>query len=100
MAKFDELREKIIPVLQPYVQQIAIFGSFARGEEAPASDIDILVQLRPASERPILGLKWFGLEAELEMVLGRQVELVTEAELSPYIRPFVEKDKVIIYEER
>lgn len=100
MSKFDELREKILPVLQPYVQQIAVFGSYARGEEVATSDIDILVELRPISQRPSLGLRWFGLEVELTQLLGRQVELVTNMELSPYIRPFVEKDLVIIYEER
>ncbi|MBI5032665.1 MAG: nucleotidyltransferase domain-containing protein [Chloroflexi bacterium] len=39
MNKFDELREKILPVLEPYVTRIALFGSIVRGEETAESDI-------------------------------------------------------------
>ena len=61
--------------------------------------MDILVQLRPAEQRPRLGLKFFGLQNELTKLIGREVDLVTEEGLSPYIRPYVEKEKVILYEE-
>lgn len=99
MGEFDQLRETILPVLRPYVKRVAVFGSFARGEIAPDSDIDILVELKPSGECPPLGLKWFGLEQELSRLLGREVELVAEGALSPYIRPYVEMDKVILYDE-
>lgn len=99
MNRFDEIREKVVPVLKPYVKRVSIFGSIVRGEEAPNSDIDILVSLKPSDERPPLGLNWFGLEQDLGIILGREVDLVTEDGLSPYIRPYVEKEKVIIYEE-
>ena len=99
MNRFDEIREKVVPVLKPYVRRVSIFGSIVRGEEAPNSDIDILVSLKPSDERPPLGLNWFGLEQDLGIILGREVDLVTEDGLSPYIRPYVEKEKVIIYEE-
>ena len=99
MDRFEELREKILPVLHPYVSKIAVFGSFARGEDTPKSDIDILVELRPRGERPPAGLKWFGLAEELGHILGSKVDLVTESALSPYIRPYVEKDMVVLYEE-
>ena len=98
MNRFDEIREKVVPVLKPYVRRVSIFGSIVRGEEAPNSDIDILVSLKPSDERPPLGLNWFGLEQDLGIILGREVDLVTEDGLSPYIRPYVEKEKVIIYE--
>ena len=52
MDRFDNLRDKILPVLRPYVKRVAIFGSLARGEDTPESDIDILVELRPPEERP------------------------------------------------
>lgn len=99
MDRFDKLRETVLPVLLPYVKWVAVFGSFARGEEASDSDIDILVELKPPGERPPLGLKWFGLEQELSQLFGREVELVSENALSPYIRPYIEKEKVILYEE-
>jgi len=49
-----------------------VFGSFARGEQEEASDVDILVEL----ERPI-GLAFFELWDELENLLGRRVDLLT-----------------------
>lgn len=98
MDRFEELREKILPVLLPYVDRIAVFGSFVREEQTPESDIDILVELKPPGECPPIGLKWFGMEEELSRILGREVELVTEDALSPYVRPYVEKEKVILYE--
>ena len=100
MDKYDELREKILPVLRPYVRRVFVFGSFVRGEDTPESDIDILVTLKPSNERPPLGLNWFGLEMDLELILAREVDLVTEDSLSPYIRPYVDKEKVVLYEER
>ncbi len=99
MDHLADLREKIVPLLRPYVKKIAVFGSFARGDETPESDIDILVELKPPGQRPSLGLKWFGLEQELGRILGRDVELVSESAMSPFIRPYVEKDMVQLYEE-
>lgn len=85
---FYELREKILPILLPWgVRRVALFGSVVRGEDLPESDVDILVELKPPGERPPIGLKWFGLEAELSRVLGRKVDLVSESALSSYIRP-------------
>jgi len=88
MDRFAELEQKIVPLLRPYAKKIAVFGSFARGDETEDSDIDILVDLLPPGERPPLGLKWFGLEEELARILGREVELVSERALSPFVRPF------------
>jgi predicted nucleotidyltransferase len=100
MEQFEELRKKILPVLLPYgVKRIALFGSVVRDELTPESDVDILVELKPPGERPPIGLKWFGLEEELSRILGREVELVSESALSPYIRPYVEKEMVVLYEE-
>ncbi len=94
------LREKILAVLRPYkVKRVAVFGSVVRGEDAPGSDLDILVALPPPGERPVIGLKWFDLVEELSAVLGRPVDLVTEDGLSPYIRPYVEKEMIVLYEE-
>ena len=101
MDSFEKLKEKILAVLLPYgVRRVAVFGSFARGEQTPASDLDLLVELKPSTQRPSLGLKWFALEEELRRILGCDVELVSEDALSPYVRPYVEKEMVILYEER
>ncbi|MBI2941317.1 MAG: nucleotidyltransferase family protein [Chloroflexi bacterium] len=100
-SKIEELRERILPILLPIgVKRVALFGSVVRGEETLDSDIDILVELKPPGQRPFLGLKWFGLEAELSRSLGQEVDLVSESDLSPYLRPYVLKEMVILYEER
>ena len=100
MPQLQELREKILPLLLPYgVKRVALFGSVVRGEDTPESDIDILIELKEPGKRPPLGLKWFGLEADLSRLLNREVELVSARALSPYIRPYVEKEMVVIYEE-
>jgi predicted nucleotidyltransferase len=57
------------------------------------------VELKEPGERPPIGLRWFGLEEELSLLLGREVELVSARGLSPYIRPYVEEEMVILYEE-
>lgn len=63
-------------------------------------DVDLLVALKPSEKRPPFGLfEMIRLERELEKKLGRSVDLVTEEGLSPRIRPNVEKDKVVLYEE-
>jgi len=93
MNKFEKLTRQIVPILKPYVRRISVFGSYVRGEETPESDIDILVQLKSADQRPRLGLKFFGLQNDLGKLIGREVDLVTEEGLSPYIRPYVERRK-------
>ena len=72
-----------------------IFGSFARGEETPLSDVDLLVQL---DYTKLDGFGFFGMWDDLERLLGRPVDLVTEAGLAPYTRESVERDKQLIYE--
>jgi predicted nucleotidyltransferase len=100
MDRFAEIKKKIIPLILPFgASRIAIFGSFVRGEESSKSDIDLLVTLKPRGQRPPAGLKWFGLEDELSRVLGRKVDLISEKALSPYIRPYIEKEMVILYDE-
>jgi hypothetical protein len=94
----QELQREVVPLLRPYASRISVFGSIARGDDHAASDIDLLIRLRPTGQRPHLGLRWFGLESELAQKLGRSVEMVIEEALSPYVRPFVEADCVVLYE--
>ena len=81
---------KTQPVLKAW-----LFGSFARGEETPLSDVDILVLLDHS--HPI-GLKFFGMWNDLEKLLDRKVDLVTEGSLAEFARESVEHDKILIYE--
>ena len=100
MDTYAEIRRKAIPILKPYINRLAVFGSTVRGEATSKSDLDLLIRLKPSGQRPRLGLfKLMEIEAALAKKLGRDVDLVTEDSLSPYIRPYVEKEKVVIYEE-
>jgi hypothetical protein len=100
-AKYTVIRRKALPLLKPYISRMAVFGSTVRGEATKDSDIDLLITLKPSNARPKLGLfKLIEIEENLQQKLGRSVDLVTEDSLSPYIRPYVEKEKVVIYEER
>jgi uncharacterized protein len=66
------------------VARLGLFGSFARDEQQPASDVDVLVQFRPEEKTFD---HFCALGELLEDVLGRRVELVTPESLSPYIGP-------------
>ena len=99
MDKYAEIRRKAVPILKPYINRLAVFGSTVRGESTPKSDLDLLIRLKPSNKRPKLGLfKLMEIEKDLEKKLGCEIDLVTEDSLSPYIRPYVDKEKVIIYE--
>jgi predicted nucleotidyltransferase len=96
----EDMREKILPLLLPWgVRRVALFGSVVRGEMRPDSDIDILVELKDSGDRPVIGLKWFGIEQELSRILGRPVDLVSDRALSPFLRESVDKEKVVLYDE-
>lgn len=70
--------------------KIAVFGSYARGENKPDSDLDILVFLDYPNRISLLDIA--GAELDLSEALGIKVDLVTEKSLSPLMRPYIEKD--------
>lgn len=78
------------PVTKAY-----LFGSHARNEAAADSDIDIMVELDHS--HPI-GMKFFTYQSELQELLKKKVDLVSAEGLSKYVKPFVDKDKILIYE--
>ena len=71
------------------VKTIGLFGSFARGEASPESDIDILVEFDSGKRTYDNFIDTCFL---LEELLGCKVELVTKEALSPYIKPYVLKE--------
>ncbi|GHA88532.1 nucleotidyltransferase family protein [Modicisalibacter luteus] len=70
------------------VEELAIFGSMARGQAREDSDIDILVSF----DGPATSARYFGLQFYLEDLLGRPVDLVTEKALRPELRPYIERE--------
>ncbi|MEJ0057372.1 MAG: nucleotidyltransferase domain-containing protein [Bacteroidota bacterium] len=78
------------------IRRAYVFGSYARKTAIrERSDLDILVELDHS--KPI-GLKFFTYQTELEELLKKKVDLVSTEGLSIHIKPFVDKDKVLIYE--
>lgn len=69
-----------------------VFGSMARGDAGDASDVDLLVTLAPG----ISGLALGGLLADAQDLLGRRVDVVTEASLHPALRARVLADAVVL----
>jgi len=70
--------------------RVRVFGSAVRGEARPYSDVDILVDLEPG--RSLLDI--IAIKQDLEDLLGRKVDVVTEAAVSSYIREEVLKEAV------
>ncbi|WP_429884595.1 nucleotidyltransferase family protein [Geoalkalibacter halelectricus] len=63
------------------VEKIGIFGSYARNEQRPESDIDLLVEFA----RPVGFVRFMQLEAHLQELLGIKVDLVTPKALKPHM---------------
>ena len=71
-------------------RNVRVFGSVARGEAGPDSDIDLLVDAGPTTS------SWFpaGLILDLAQFLGRPVDVVTEKGLNPLLRDRVLKEAI------
>jgi uncharacterized protein len=77
------------------VSKAFLFGSYSRDEETSQSDIDILVELDYSKH---IGLGFIKMKQDLEKILRRKVDLVSTQAVSKHIRPFIEKDKKLIYD--
>lgn len=97
MNAFTIKTEKLAEICSKHdVAMLGIFGSAARGEAGENSDIDLLVKF--SKKKGLLAL--VRLERILSEMLGRKVELLTEAGLSPYIRDAVLHDLQVLYGSR
>lgn len=89
----DEALEKLRgakPLLDRYgVARIGVFGSVARGEAGPDSDVDVLVEFKP-EQHP--GLDFFALRDSLEGLLGVDVDLATSKSLHRLMRDRVMRE--------
>ncbi|MBQ6071469.1 MAG: nucleotidyltransferase domain-containing protein [Bacteroidales bacterium] len=89
----ETIREyfKTQPVLKAW-----IFGSYARGEETPESDVDILVDFDRNAKVSLIGHATMLLD--LEDLLNRKVDLVKNGTLLPFAVETANRDKILIYE--
>ena len=80
-------REAIDPASRRFgARRLRMFGSVARGEERPDSDVDFLVDFAPGYD---LFEQRLPLAARLEEIIGRRVDLISEHELSRHLQRFV-----------
>jgi uncharacterized protein len=92
MIPYQQLISKFMqsqPVTRAY-----LFGSQARGEATPDSDIDVLVEL----ENGVSLFHFIRMKLDLEDLLSKSVDLVSIGGLSPHIKPYIDADKLLIYE--
>jgi hypothetical protein len=77
------------PVLKAY-----LFGSQVSGKATENSDIDLLVELDYSQK---IGLQFIQMQIDLEDLLGKKVDLVSEKGVSKYIKPIINQEKLLIY---
>src|ERR1017187_3874097 len=93
----QEIGTRIEPVLRKYdVSFAGLFGSRARGDERPDSDVDLLVRFH--RQKGLFEL--VGLERDLSETLNLKVDVVTEGALSPLLKSEVLKDLQPLYGQR
>jgi predicted nucleotidyltransferase len=80
-AHEDELRHR-------HVATLSVFGSVARGEARPNSDVDLLVEFDQTATFDL----YLELKEYLEQILDHQVDLVTSKAVLPRLRPYIERD--------
>jgi uncharacterized protein len=71
------------------LHRLALFGSWARGEQTETSDIDLLVEVDPS-----IGLRFITLAERLENLLGREVDLVSHRALKPAYWALIQPDLI------
>ena len=90
----DEIAELVRPVAERYgVESIFVFGSYARGEATPYSDVDLLVFPGPN----VRGIQIGGLFLDLKDALGKEIDMVT-GHSDPRFLCLIEKDLVNVYQ--
>lgn len=73
----------------------ALFGSLARGDAQPSSDIDILIELEPAASIDLFG--YVGITHYLAILFPARVDVSNRRSLKPHVRPSAERDAVYAF---
>ena len=91
----DEIKSRSIPIAQKYgVKRLALFGSYARGEQTEHSDLDFLIDVGE-----LRGLiQYMGLVLDLEDEFGCHVDVVTDGIEDKDFLNHIKKDEVLLYE--
>ncbi len=81
---------------QEGISYLALFGSHARGDQNPDSDIDLLVKYK----NPVDFVELYDTEEKFKKLFRKDVDLVTTSGLSKYIKPYIQDDLTVLYEEK
>lgn len=91
----EEMLERAVSYLSERgAHKIAVFGSRARGDESPDSDLDLLVEFPEGTSL----LDHAGMKQDLSDMLDVEVDLVSWKGVSPYLRKYIEKDSKVLIE--
>lgn len=93
-------KEQIKKIVSEYfagkpVKHVWLFGSYARGEADEESDVDVLIDFEKNSK---VGLRYLAWHEEIEKLVNKKVQVVSEGSVSDYLRPFIDADKTLLYE--
>jgi len=95
LDEIKALRLRLAELCQRYgIAELSVFGSVARGDARPNSDVDLLYVRVPGND---LGMSYFALQDDLEKLFGRPVDLVPKEGLHRVIRDQVLADAQILY---
>jgi len=87
---------KLVDLCRQYhVLELSVFGSAARGDMRPDSDIDLLVEFIPEAKVDLF--EYSGLMLDLSKLIGQKVDLVSKKGLKPLIRASVLKEARLLY---
>lgn len=77
------------------ITSLSLFGSMARAEARPGSDIDLLIETDPAARLGFVEL--FDLREELSKLLGRPVQFAFGGAMRPWLREWIEEDRIGVF---
>ncbi len=89
-----EIRYAVVSLAEEYgAGKVSLFGSYARGDQTPTSDVDILLE-----KGNIKGMQVLDFQEDLAEALGRSVDVVTTAGASPRFLAKVAKDSITLFD--
>ena len=91
----ENLYNEVISILRSHgIKKILVFGSYARGEATPKSDLDLIVEFPKGTSL----LDHIRIENELIEKLKIKVDLISKNGISPYLKDNIMKEAIVIYE--
>lgn len=102
MTEYQSVKEEVLTKLKEHlseirdrfgVERIGIFGSVSRGDDTSESDVDVLISFQEG-RMTFTNLVYLG--DYLEELFCRRVDLLTEDGISKYMRPYIEKEVIVV----